>query len=512
MPTHQQDPAVPADHPGKHERSNDSTLDTVDHIFKTIRLMFTLFSSLFAVLLLAIGFVGWRTASGISDTVDQQLGSVISGHSDDTDKFSAQLASLKKRYNDANQSVDELTSDLSAAHDSLRLFLAGDADPVGDYLILLSRMDQTPDILLNSEARRQAELVFIELLNLHRDSVMEQDDPESDPLSSARYVEADILFNAAGTASSFLMPKLASDLAKAAWEKQDTPENKARMLRAMIATGEADEEHAFAEIFTLVEQLDTSYQVHLTLSEAFNIALSGGRLSSFATALDQLKERLGERAPSYIWILQANSRLLQGSNEDVRAAIEELREGLERASRESPMALWFEYSVELGDELLKALESHPEFQSVASEIRVEHSDVLSIKTSDAVSGDLWDAMIELLSEDEDDTLLPANIERVDIALDERRTVDNPRGMWFGFQADASGYYILRAVAGDTDVDPELAVYDSENAFLGYDDDGGGGFDSELRIWLSEGEYAIQVTSAIGDSVMGAEVTIERADQ
>ena len=501
------------------DRPDDTPQLAVDHVFKTIRLMLTLFSVLFAVLLAAIGFIGWRTASSIEDTiattVDRRLASIIAGESDVLATFSGSLRTLKADFNTAREDVARLAGDVSVARESLDLFLAGETDPVGDFYSLLStiyprsRLVQS-EVLLQPEVRKQAELVFSKLLSAHNAQVA-QDANYAHP-NSDRQVDAEVLFNAAGVASEFLMPKLASDLAKAAWEKHDTPEHKARMHRSMIATGEADEASALREVYNLLETLDTPHQLHLVLSEVFNVAFGGGQLSGLVDVLEQLKIRFEDRAPSYVWILQANSLLLQGSTADAQRAIVELRGGLEKASQESPMALWFDQSVELSNQILLTLERHPFFQQDAADMRSEFETILEIKP--LADGAIEDGIgSERALEDLVDWFRPEPPDSglMEIRLDETRIIERPSWNWFSFIAESDGHYSVTATAGDADVDPEVFVRDGAGNFLGSDDDSGGNWDSQLIIWLSRGDYAIGVGPALGHTVEGATLGVGRHD-
>lgn len=513
-------PQATDDTPSSHHPDDTQHL-TVDHVFKTIRLMLTLFSVLFATLLLAIGFVGWRTASNIESnidetiatTVDRRLGSVIEGESDELATLSNSYSMLIAEFRNVREDVLELAGDVAIARETLELFLAGEVDPVGEFYGLLATVEPRSalvqsSVLFQPELRKQAELVFRKLLSVHNAQRTEVDSSEQQ--DSDRHVDAEVLFNAAGLASEFQMPKLASELAKAAWEKHDTPEHKARMYRAMIATGEADEASALREVYKLLETLDTPHQLHLVLSEVFNVAFVSGGLSGLVEVLEQFKSRYEERAPSYVWILQASSLLLQGATADAQRAIVELRAGLEKASQESPMALWFEESIEQSKELLQSLERHPFFRQAVADIRSDFESLLAIEPADEEDGagrlgspTTLEELVEVLLPAPPDSGL------IEIPLDDARIVERPSWNWFSFTAESDGHYSVTATAGNADVDPEVVVWNSDREFLGGDDDSGGGWDSQLIIWLSRGAYTIGVGPALGETVEGTTLAVTR---
>ena len=488
------------------DKPQDTTPESsVEHVFRTIRLVMTLFSILFAILLAILGFVGLQTASNIESIVERRLAAIISEKSDESSTLSKMIIDLTKNIEMAQDDVDDLTGDIADAKTALQL---GDTDPVGDYLRLRDEVKRDSTTLISAEGRKRAEIVFSKLLA----------DDGTDP--STKKADGGTLFNAAGLASEFLMPHFATALAQSAWERNDAPHYAARMHRTMIETGEADKDEGFHEVFQLVRSLKTTHQIHLTLSEAFNVAVVDGRMSELIAALETLKQSLADQAPSYVWILQAEALLVEGSHGSVRQAIDELEVGLERASLESPLASWFADTLSDGAELLTILERHPEFREAAIDIRTEFTDLLSFEMSqqqDGIGLDSFDLLSSLFEEREplfmaDEYPPTPDYELSEIVLNVPQVVRSVGWIWFLFSVDEGGYFSVEAIAGDEDVDPVVIVRDDGGALLGNDDDGGEGLASRLVIQLHQGDYAIGVGPALGGyTVEGATVIVKELD-
>ena len=114
------------------------------------------------------------------------------------------------------------------------------------------------------------------------------------------------------------------------------------------------------------------HQMHLTLSELFNLTFVIGRFEEFTQMLDDLKARLGDGAISYVWLLQAQVLLGNGGSTHVSRAVTELEQGLRLLQDESPSAVWYGESVEQAQLVLAILARHPGYADTVSQLRTEH--------------------------------------------------------------------------------------------------------------------------------------------
>ncbi len=355
-----------------------SAKEQADLIFGTIKLMITTFSILFALLLGGLGFFGWRTVSNIdktiSSTVDLRVGQIISGANGEVAPLNEILNELSTNVSSAREDVKLLLGGVADLNADLTLVREGQTDPVGDYLRILNDNPSIfNDVRVDPQIRKNAESVFNRLVALAKDE----------------RVSGEIIFNAAATASEFRMTSLGAKLAEAAFEAEPTPEHEARMLRFQIGSKFIDEEEGYKQMFSLVSNAKR-FQMHLTLSEAFNANLVGGRLVEFTEALDALKAKLGGLAPSYIWALQADTLLLIGGADELERAAKEVEIGLQRLSTESPRATWYDASVGQLNQVLTILEKHGSYSEQATKLREKHAAYLT------TGGDTTSEMLELL--------------------------------------------------------------------------------------------------------------------
>ena len=484
--------------------------NSVDHVFQTIRLVTTLFPALVLILIGAIGFLGM---SSIGSAVDLRIGAIVSRNEGDLSTLSDSIDELQTAMKSVRERLTILTGDVDRAMEALDYYSSEEYDPVGRFLALLRETRADATIVRNSETRKRAEIIFGELLRLHESPKQHQN--ASNDVTTNRQVDAEVLFNASGVASMFTMPQFAARLAEAAWQKQPTPEHAARMFRAKVATGELNEDQALNGILEIVNQLDTTHQLHLTLSEAFNVATGGGMTEKLIVVLEELKQKLGSRTPSYVWILQADALLVRGSKTDAERAIQELATGLEIALLESPMAYWFGSSVKEAGRLLSALENHPSFRDNATEMQDRFREILKANPEEGAEGrsvdggemrNEWPPLHEMFP------FPPANTDLIEIGVDEPTVIDDPGWNWLMLRTEVLGDYRIRVEAGSAAVDPIVVVRDRVGNLLGFDDDGGEGLDSLLAVRLEQGNYSIGVgsASAVSDTVEGATVWIERA--
>ena len=231
----------------------------VEVIFGTIRTVVVGFSLLFAVVVGGLGFLGWRTIAdmgpAIEGIVDRRVGALIADSSAENQSLSATILKLRTEVNSATSRVELLLGDLDSAEQALQMVNAGQTDPVGDYLRILNESSIN---YLDVEQRRRAETVFRRLL----------DESQSDTGG----VPAEVLFNAAATASEFNMTTLGARLAAAAYETNPDSVNEARMLRFELRTNQIGAGEAYEHMRRLSESAPL-HQIHLTLSELFNLAL-----------------------------------------------------------------------------------------------------------------------------------------------------------------------------------------------------------------------------------------------
>ena len=304
----------------------------VEAIFGTIRTVVIAFSLLFAVVGGGLGFFGWRTTSDIGATIDasadSRIGRLIEGTNDANASLTRSIEELTSQVTSISDRARRLLGDIESAEQTLQIVDAGLTDPIGDYLRIQTGDSVDP---LDVEQRRKAETVFRRLI--------EQSQSEQGG------VPGDTLFNAAATASAFEMRMLGARLAKAAYETDRTSVHEARMLRFELMTNEILAEDAYQRMRQLSESAPR-HQMHLTLSELFNLTFVIGRFEEFTQMLDDLKARLGDGAISYVWLLQAQVLLGNGGSTHVSRAVTELEQGLRLLQDESPSAVWYGESVE----------------------------------------------------------------------------------------------------------------------------------------------------------------------
>lgn len=496
------------------EKDSDPQLGLSD-VFETIRLVLLSFSVLFGVLLVVIGFFGWRTLGDmdrtVETTVDRRIGTWVSEKSDETSEFTRQLSDLRTSFQAVSQDIDELRGGVLSASAALQLIRNGQTDPVGDYLRLAVELELGAVTVLDADARKRAEIVFRKLLGVNETLAGA---PPAGGVGNSVKMPADVLFNAAGTASEFQMPSIAYLLAETAFENHATSENQARMLRTKISAGEISIDDGLREVFQLVETLDSSHQIHLTLSEAYNVSLEAGRLEELTEALGVLDRKLGESAPSYIPLLQAQCQLLTGSETDVGRAIASLSSGLARASRESPRALWFKSSLEAAKKSLDSLASHPTYSREAGEMRSEFEELLSIKSAEPFSRSSNDSenlgLLALQQLFQSSTPAPPAGEHPEIQLGVSLALPAAGWNWYRYVSEADQMLSVTAesVLGQ---DPRVLIWDAQGHLVAEDDDGGEGLNARVEFSAqSQTIYIIGVGPADDADVSGVVLLLRQA--
>ena len=501
--------------------------ESLSAIFRTIRLVVLSFSALFAIVIGLFTFLGWRTASDVQSTVEttveQTIGSLISKSNDEVTGLSKEIRTLESDFDRARQKVGEIEGGVAFASDRLQLTLQGQTDPVGDYQRLLGELQEDEEKLLDAETRKEAEIIFSKLLGKFESQGVEPQDPSESNIART-HVLAEVLYNAAGTASQFEMAKLASGLAKAANNGRNTPEHAARMYRAMIQAEEIEPEQGYNEVISLINSLDVSslYSLHFVLSEAFNIAYSSGRLRELNEVLESVKTKLGDDAPSYVSILQAVSGLLLGSRSDVQRSIVVLRDGLSRANWESPNAWWMAATISSANEVVFSLLKHPSYRLVAEDIGNKYNELLAMKvegdgqelvgilspsTREASIGNMFFEIVGETSSAPSVGLTALELGVAVIISGDVEAVGN--GLhWFAFKPSRTSTYRASAISSGPLNDPLVIVKDEHNEYLGGDDDGGGDLSARLELRLDGGKvYAVGVGSATNATVQGASIEI-----
>ena len=504
--------------------------ERAESVFATIRLVVLSFSALFAIVIGLFTFLGWRTVSDVQSTVqmtvEKEIGKLISKTGDEVTGLSQQIDELKKNFDRAQQQVEQIKGDVVSATNTLELTLLGQSDPVGDYQRLARKIRNDEQTILDADTRKDAEIIFRKLLGSDNP---QETDAQSDAYPSATqpHVLAEVLYNAAGTASEFEMAMLASELAKAANAGRNTPEHAARMYRAMIQAEEITPEEGFDAVLALIESLDVSslYSLHFVLSEAFNVAYSSGRLRELVEVLEGLKLRLVDSAPSYVSMLQAQIGLFLGSKGDVERSIEELRAGLNRANVESPNAWWMAASIGAANEVVSSLLQHPTYRDSVEVIRSEHKELLAIKVEgnrenlietvsdlqgDVIAVNPLDMLGEFATAPDYTTVALVLGSATEVGGEE--VVDVDGWHWFEFSPDNTSMYRVSVDAAGGERDPAVIVKDQVNQLLGSDDDGGGNLNARLELRLEDGlTYSIGVRSATDAPVLGARVEITEVE-
>ena len=460
---------LPNDADGSPEPSSHSPTDAyvrvpmqaqVEVIFGTIRTVVIGFSLLFAVLIGGLGFFGWRTMAdvevAIDSIVDRRVGGLIDGTTEQSASMSATISELESQVDSATTGIERLLGDLDNAEQALRIVNAGQTDPVGDYLRILNESSIDP---LDVEERRRAEIVFRRLI--------EQSQSEEEG------VPASVLFNAAATASEFDMTALGARLATAAYETNpDSVNYEARMRRFELRTNQI----RAAEAYEHMRRLSGSaprHELHLVLSELFNLALVSGRFEEFAEMLDDLKERLGPEAISYIWFLKAQTLLINGGVDALARGFAEIRQGLDLLHGESPAAIWYEATVEEASEWLQVLGEHPEYSDGVSELIEEYAHLglevspsRSLTLEDLIRGRFEPSYWRAINR------IPEDPRSVSVGSATTASVDPDGDFWFYFVAPRSRSFAFQARGSDA-FDPVIAVYSAADDgldFLEFNDD------------------------------------------
>lgn len=471
---HESSAPLPDLHTGD-ARAKTEIQGQVEVIFGTIRTVVIGFSLLFAVVVGGLGFLGWRTMAdmgvAIDGIVDRRVGALVDGTTTQNASLSATIFELTTQVNSATTRVGRLLGDLDNAEQALRIVNAGQTDPVGDYLRILN---ESSIDYLDVEQRRRAETVFRRLIEQSQ--------------SEAESVPAEVLFNAAATASEFDMTALGARLATAAHETNPNSVNEARMLRFELRTNQIGAAEAYEHMRRLSESAPR-HQIHLTLSELFNLAAVSGRFEEFADMLDDLKERLGPEAMSYIWLLKAQTVLVNGGSDAIARGLAEIRQGLELLQGESPGAVWYESAVEEASEWLQRLMGHPEYSDTVSELRDEYAFLLEAPLLDGstIEEIIGELRIELYWRGV--TRIPNDALALGVGASTTISADPQEDLWFYFEPSQSQVYTFEAEGSSPSFDPVIALYSVTGDgldFLQFNDDQGTSLAAGLSVALEQG--------------------------
>ena len=468
----------------------------------TIRLMMLGFSALFTIIVVALGFLGFKSLSDVgritTETVEWEVSKLVDGAaglgtslSQRTDALSAQLGKLEEHINTVRNEVLRASTFVEVIEGS-------ELDPVGELLRLQDKMGPDEDVS-SSELRTQAQAVFIRLLRAY-ESV------NAESSGDVQFIGADNLYNASGLAARLQMLKLASRLAEAAYELDPAEEHRARMLYAKARAGDMNNRDALDQILLLISQTSRLHYVHHTLSEGFNIALVHGELERFLDSLRAFRTNVGDHVPSYAWMIESQAVSIVGT--DLLAPIQPLRNGFRQLSLESPNALWFEDSLGLGRKMIGVLLGHPGSRDSGESLQTEYAELLSM------AGGTSDAGL-MLTPDQERALLhdrvpevPQHDELVALQPNTEFEVRTTGWSWLRLAEQAGGRRTITATSPGGNHDPMVAVIDNSGEVLALDDDGGDGLNARLAFTTESGEeYVIGVGPAIGDSVRGTIVAI-----
>ena len=489
-------------------------------IFQTIRIMLLSFSLLLTALLAVVAFVGVGSLNDLRSSarsvVESELRQLLSEKSDLASKTSTDIDATADAVKALETRLTTLTGRLDRATNAMAEVEAGLLADVGAYLRLAEELQQagSGDLITDQGLRERARAVLESLLSSN-DNTHEGDGEALDVPGPV--VMSEILYNAAGTASRLQMPGLATALAQGAWTRQQSPEYETRFYRSQMEAGEIDEEQGLSRVIGVLDTLESTHNMHLTLSETFNVAVGTGRLEEAIGAFDRLIARFGEKTPSYAHVVRAEMKLLVGFHGDVEAALEDIGVGLEKLSTESPNATWFDSSVSGSRQLLVDLGEHPAFEARAGRLRQEYAAVLAAKTESVPGvGDLGTLaeLLGVLSAPEggftgSDVPSPADL--ITLALGESHEVVEDGWRWFAFFPETDGRVVVEASTDGKVIDPMIRVYQEGTLLLGSDDDSGEDFGARMEFAVTGGVgYSIGVGPALGtfaDGVRGAVVSV-----
>lgn len=483
-------------------------------VFQTIRLMLLSFSLLLTVLFAVVGVVGVGSLRELQNSaksiVELEIAELLSETDGKTSKLSDVLKGIADGTDDLQESLTKLTGRLERATAAIEDVESGLFAGVGAYLRLAEELQAVdPRELVTDQRLRERARDVLELL-------LKEEQGENVPAETiGDVVLADILYNAAGTASRLQMPRLASGLAQRAWDAQKSPEYETRLYRSQMEAGDLDEGEGLEKVIGVLDALDRTHNIHLTLSETFNVAVTSGRLEEMVGAFDRLIDRLDGRSPSYAYIVRAEMKLLIGFESNVEDALADMSIGLAKLSTESPNATWFDSAVSDSRQLLEELEGHPAFGVSAQELRGSFGSILAAKTENISGVDALGTLEELLGvlntpegvsvENE----FPAPPEFVPLALGLPHEVMGDGWTWYSFVAEAVGQVVVEATTASEAIDPRIVVWAEGTRLVGSDDDSGEGYGARVDLTVEDGvRYSIGVGPAVGDSVRGAVVSVE----
>lgn len=197
------------------------------------------------------------------------------------------------------------------------------------------------------EFRQKASVVFEKLL----ESIMENEKSKTTKLSTSD------LFNAAAVAAEAELDFVAIELMEVAdrLAQGAAPEIKARLIRQRLTMSRILPEKANAEIAALLETVN-GFDLHLVVSEAFNIGLGGGDAAEMARLIEKsLNPTL--RNISYTKLNGARLMFMGQNAVDWQLGEKWMLEGLAALTRESRAARWYEHSL---SEVASLIEERPD--------------------------------------------------------------------------------------------------------------------------------------------------------
>ena len=316
---------------------NESGMDqTQQSVFQTIRLMLLSFSLLLTVLFAVVGFVGVGSLRELRNSaksiVELEIGELLSEKGQETSELSTVLEGIAEDARALQIRLRKLTGRFEKATAEMEDVEAGLFADVGAYLRLAEELQRVEprELVTDQGLRERARTVLERLLKTEKG-----ENGSAETIGDV--VLADILYNAAGTASRLQMPRLASGLAQRAWDAQKSPEYQTRLYRSQMEAGDLDESEGLEKVIGVLDALDKTHNMHLTLSETFNVAVTTGRLEEMIGAFDLLIERLEGRSPSYAYVVRAEMKLLVGFQSNVGECLGRheyrSREALDRESQ-----------------------------------------------------------------------------------------------------------------------------------------------------------------------------------
>lgn len=331
----------------------------------------------FVVVSIALGltfFVG-KSLSDLHSEARETALSAFDSALREKSKVSESLEKTAQNLQSSNRSLKEIEEELKG-YASLRdvAEIAQGFDPLANYynirqeiqerVLKTKKMLQGDDSInqenttYSLEFRQRAAVVFEGLLSAVRD----------DTASEKNRLSGNDLFNAAANAAEADLDFVALELMEIAAKIDNgiRPEIEARLIRQRLAGGRINPAEAREAIGTVLEKV-TGFDLHLVVSEAFNIGLHTADPAGIAYLIDsRLRPEL--KAASYPKLNGARLLFMSIDKEDQKNGKEWYCDGLEALLREVPTLRWYSDSM---DELAWIFETRPDLFDSCNHISLD---------------------------------------------------------------------------------------------------------------------------------------------